>query len=70
MRGSNDDNLWAPVLQWVSTIDAGLGLELTGIRRCITDAVIRDSRCPVCKNAVLLYCLFRIDTTVTHHDSE
>lgn len=37
---------------------------------CITDAVIRDSRCPVCKNAVLLYCLFRIDTTVTHHDSE
>ncbi|KAG1741491.1 uncharacterized protein EDB91DRAFT_1346820 [Suillus paluster] len=30
---------------------------------CITDAVIRDSRCPVCRNAVLLYCLFRIDTT-------
>ncbi|OAX38469.1 hypothetical protein K503DRAFT_718150 [Rhizopogon vinicolor AM-OR11-026] len=30
---------------------------------CITDAVIRDSRCPVCMNAVLLYCLFRIDTT-------
>lgn len=37
---------------------------------CITDAVIRDSRCPVCKSAVLLYCLFRIDTTVAHHDSE
>lgn len=35
---------------------------------CITDAVIRDSRCPVCKNAVLLYCLFRIDTSC--HDSE
>lgn len=37
---------------------------------CITDAVIRDSRCPVCRNAVLLYCLFRIDTTVTCNDSE
>lgn len=68
MRGSDDDDLWTPVLQRVSTIDTGLGLGLTGIRRCITDAVIRDSRCPVCRNAVLLYCLFRIDTTATCHD--
>ncbi|KAG2358285.1 hypothetical protein BDR07DRAFT_1418215 [Suillus spraguei] len=37
---------------------------------CITDAVIRDSRCPVCRSAVLLYCLFRIDTTATCQDSE
>ncbi|KAH7915029.1 hypothetical protein BJ138DRAFT_998655 [Hygrophoropsis aurantiaca] len=30
---------------------------------CITEAVLADSRCPVCRAATLLYCLFRIDTT-------
>ncbi|KJA26800.1 hypothetical protein HYPSUDRAFT_35957 [Hypholoma sublateritium FD-334 SS-4] len=29
--------------------------------RCITDAVIRTSRCPVCMTPTLLYCLFRLD---------
>ncbi|KAF8804676.1 hypothetical protein BYT27DRAFT_7194287 [Phlegmacium glaucopus] len=29
--------------------------------RCITDAVIKTSRCPVCMTPTLLYCLFRLD---------
>lgn len=29
--------------------------------RCITDAVIKTSRCPVCSTPTLLYCLFRLD---------
>jgi len=30
-------------------------------KSCITEEIIARSACPVCKNAVLLYCLFRID---------
>ena len=29
--------------------------------RCITDAVIKTNRCPVCMTPTLLYCLFRLD---------
>ena len=29
--------------------------------RCITEVVVASSRCPVCNNPTLLYCLFRID---------
>ncbi|KAF8156785.1 hypothetical protein B0H34DRAFT_750660 [Crassisporium funariophilum] len=29
--------------------------------RCITDVVIKTSRCPVCMTPTLLYCLFRLD---------
>ena len=32
--------------------------------RCITQAVIAKSECPVCKNATLLYCLFKLDLSV------
>ena len=28
---------------------------------CITDAVIKTNRCPVCMTPTLLYCLFRLD---------
>lgn len=31
---------------------------------CITQAVVSNSECPVCKNATLLYCLFRLDLSV------
>jgi hypothetical protein len=31
------------------------------VNRCITDAVIKTSRCPVCMTPTLLYCLFRLD---------
>ncbi|KAF8886134.1 hypothetical protein BD779DRAFT_1531105 [Infundibulicybe gibba] len=30
---------------------------------CITDSVIKTSRCPVCTTPTLLYCLFRLDLT-------
>lgn len=29
-------------------------------KRCITQAVVAKSECPVCKSATLLYCLFRL----------
>jgi hypothetical protein len=33
--------------------------------RCITRRVMSDSRCPVCDNALLLYCLFKLDLPVS-----
>ncbi|KAF8833556.1 hypothetical protein BDN67DRAFT_1072912 [Paxillus ammoniavirescens] len=33
-------------------------------KRCITQAVVAKSECPVCKSAILLYCLFRLDLSV------
>jgi len=33
--------------------------------RCITQHVMSTSRCPVCKNALLLYCLFKLDLPVS-----
>ncbi|KAI6121212.1 hypothetical protein F5141DRAFT_973116, partial [Pisolithus sp. B1] len=30
-------------------------------KRCITQAIVAKSECPVCKSATLLYCLFRLD---------
>ena len=33
--------------------------------RCITRHVISTSRCPVCDNALLLYCLFKLDLSVS-----
>jgi len=32
--------------------------------RCITQHVMSTSRCPVCDNALLLYCLFKLDFSV------
>ena len=32
--------------------------------RCITQCVMSTSRCPVCDNALLLYCLFKLDLPV------
>ncbi|KIK70264.1 hypothetical protein GYMLUDRAFT_80218 [Collybiopsis luxurians FD-317 M1] len=29
--------------------------------KCITESVISSSKCPVCDNALLLYCLFKLD---------
>ena len=34
------------------------------VRRCITQAVVAKSECPVCKSATLLYCLFKLDLSV------
>lgn len=31
--------------------------------RCISTAIMKDARCPVCEAPTLLYCLFRIDTS-------
>ncbi|EIW77035.1 hypothetical protein CONPUDRAFT_146147 [Coniophora puteana RWD-64-598 SS2] len=33
-------------------------------KQCITEEVIAHSACPVCKHAVLLYCLFPIDLAI------
>jgi len=33
-------------------------------KRCITQAVVAKSECPVCKSATLLYCLFKLDLSV------
>ena len=33
-------------------------------RRCITQAVVAKSECPVCESATLLYCLFKLDLSV------
>jgi hypothetical protein len=33
-------------------------------RRCITQAVVAKSECPVCEGATLLYCLFKLDLSV------
>ncbi|KIJ05423.1 hypothetical protein PAXINDRAFT_103795 [Paxillus involutus ATCC 200175] len=33
-------------------------------KRCITQAVVAESECPVCKSATLLYCLFKLDLSV------
>ena len=33
--------------------------------RCIAQHVMSTSRCPVCKNALLLYCLFKLDLPVS-----
>ena len=33
--------------------------------RCITQRVMSTSRCPVCDNALLLYCLFKLDLQVS-----
>ncbi|KAG9311707.1 hypothetical protein JVU11DRAFT_7945 [Chiua virens] len=30
-------------------------------KRCITQAIVAKSECPVCKSATLLYCLFKLD---------
>jgi hypothetical protein len=32
--------------------------------RCITQAVVAKSECPVCESATLLYCLFKLDLSV------
>ena len=32
--------------------------------RCITQQVLSNSRCPVCDDALLLYCLFKLDLLV------
>lgn len=34
---------------------------LISLDRCITEVVIKSSRCPVCSTPTLLYCLFRLD---------
>ncbi|KAG8216482.1 hypothetical protein J3R82DRAFT_6593 [Butyriboletus roseoflavus] len=31
--------------------------------QCISTAIMKDARCPVCEAPTLLYCLFRIDTS-------
>ncbi|KAG6379708.1 hypothetical protein JVT61DRAFT_10237 [Boletus reticuloceps] len=33
-------------------------------KRCITQAVVAKSECPVCGSATLLYCLFKLDLSV------
>ncbi|KAF8838954.1 hypothetical protein BDN67DRAFT_825710 [Paxillus ammoniavirescens] len=33
-------------------------------KRCITQAVVAKSECPVCKSATLLYCLFKLDLSI------
>ncbi|KIJ63214.1 hypothetical protein HYDPIDRAFT_113824 [Hydnomerulius pinastri MD-312] len=33
-------------------------------KKCITQAVVAKSECPVCKSATLLYCLFKLDLSV------
>jgi len=30
-------------------------------KRCITQAIVAKSECPVCQSATLLYCLFKLD---------
>lgn len=39
-------------------------LRTEGLDRCITQAVVAKSECPVCKSATLLYCLFKLDLSV------
>ena len=39
------------------------------LNRCITDAVMKTSRCPVCMTLTLQYCLFRLDLAVWIFDT-